>query len=65
MCWESCWTARIFLIENAKDIMSCCSIILCVQVIILTDVQVTADSTYVLWHDVSIYLGSWSYMHWQ
>ena len=65
MCWESCWTARIFLIENAKDIMSCCSIILSVQVIILADVQVTADSTYVLWHDVGIYLGSWSYMHWQ
>ena len=64
MCWESCWTARIFLIENAEDIMCCCSIILCVQVIILADVQVTADSTYVLWHDVGIYLGSWSYMHW-
>ena len=63
LCWKSCRAAWVFLIENTKDIMSCCSIILCVQLVILADVHLATDSTYVFRHDIGIHLRISSYMH--
>ena len=65
MSWKSCRTTWIFLIENAKYIMSCCSIILCVQLVILADVHLAADSANVFRHDIGVYLRPNPYMHWQ